>query len=55
MFLSVTLSIMVSLKIIGAELFRTFLEKIISFDLLALKTTFHVIAQENILFKSLFN
>ena len=48
-----TLSINVSLKIKGGELFRTFLEKIISLVLPALKLIFHLFAQLEILSRSL--
>ena len=40
-----TLSIKLFSKINGGELFRHFLEKIISFDLLALNVTFRLVAQ----------
>ena len=39
----------------GGELFRHLFEKIMSFDFLALKITFHLVAQLEIFIKSLFN
>ena len=43
------------MKIIGGELFKHLLEKIISLDLLPLNVTFHFVAQFEILTRSLFS
>ena len=50
-----TLSICLSLKFKEGELFKTFLEKIMSLDFLALNVTLHFLGQLAIFFKSLFS